>query len=474
MPFAITAIVSMLIVLGIMVLVHELGHFIAAKSFGVRVEVFSIGFGTRLFGFRRGDTDYRVCLLPLGGYVKMAGELGGDGTVPLNTGSRAGKEEDGLRAVDPGDLNSKPRWQRIIIALAGPVANFILAFGLMTGLYMMHNEVDRYLSEPAVIDVVLAHSAAAKAGLEDGDRILQFDTVHNPTWQQVRIRAALDANSTVPVAVERTVNGKREDVTTHLFVADPSKGQNFSLDEVGLIPRMQRGPMTVTDVVPGFPAAAAGLKPGDKIVALDGVKLHSVVAVIAWLQNQQGKPVTLTVLHHGNSEQMTLTPKWGDDGSGKMGYRLGFGVAAPPYRIEQMPFFAALRQSAIVNAHYSGYILDVLHRLITHKTGLQELSGPIGIARETGEAVQMPGWQPIINLMALISLNLGIMNLLPFPILDGGMITFLVIEGILRHDLRIEIKERIYQVAFVMLILFFAFVMFNDVSKLNLFSRLKP
>ncbi len=467
----------MLIVLGIMVLVHELGHFIAAKTFGVRVEVFSIGFGTRLFGFRRGDTDYRVCLLPLGGYVKMAGELGGDGTIPMNTGGTlapSGSDENGPRVLDPGDLNSKPRWQRIVIALAGPVANFILAFGLMTGLYMMHNEVDQYLSQPAVIDVVKANSAAAKAGLEDGDRILQFDVAHDPTWQQVRIRAALDANSTIPVTVERTVHGKSQDVTTHLFVADPSKGQDFSLDEVGLIPRMQNAPMKVTDVVPGFPAASAGLKPGDKIAALDGVPLHSVIAVIAWLQNQQGKPVNLTVLHNGQSEQMTLTPKWGDDGSGTMGYRLGFGVANPPYKIEQMPFFAAARQSAIINAHYSGYILDVLHRLVTHKTGLQELSGPIGIARETGEAVQMPGWQPLINLMALISLNLGIMNLLPFPILDGGMITFLVIEEILRHDLKIEIKERIYQVAFVVLILFFAFVMFNDVSKLNLFSKLKP
>ncbi|ACO34471.1 MULTISPECIES: RIP metalloprotease RseP [Acidobacterium] len=474
MPFFLTATVSMLIVLGIMVLVHELGHFIAAKAFGVRVEVFSIGFGTRLFGFRRGDTDYRVCLLPLGGYVKMAGELGGDGTVPLNTGNKTGKDEDGPRVLDPGDLNSKPRWQRIIIALAGPVANFLLAFGLMTGLYMMHNEVDRYLSEPAVIDVVKANSAAARAGLEAGDKILQFDVAHDPTWQQVRIRAALDANSTIPVTVERTVNGKSEDVSTHLFIADPTKGQDFSLDEVGLIPRMQNGPMKVTDIVPGFPAAKAGLKPGDKVAALNGVPLHSVMAVIAWLQQQHGQPVTMTILRDGQTQQLTVTPKWGDDGSGQMGYRLGFGVAQPPYNIEQMPFFAALRQSAVINAHYSGYILDVLHRLVTHKTGLQQLSGPIGIARETGEAVQMPGWQPLINLMALISLNLGIMNLLPFPILDGGMITFLVIEEILRHDLKIEIKERIYQVAFVVLILFFAFVMFNDVSKLNLFSKLKP
>jgi regulator of sigma E protease len=165
-----------------------------------------------------------------------------------------------------------------------------------------------------------------------------------------------------------------------------------------------------------------------------------------------------------------MTPKWGDNGAGKMGYRLGFGAEPPPSNVQQMPFLAAARKSAVTNYHYSGYILDVLHRLFTHRSEFQQLSGPIGIAQQTGQAVETASWQPIIALMALISLNLGIMNLLPIPILDGGMITLLLIEGILRHDLKPEIKERLYQVAFVMLVLFFAFVMVNDVAKLNLFS----
>ena len=475
MPFFLTATISMLIVLGIMVLVHEAGHFVAAKAFGVRVEVFSIGFGTRLFGFRHGDTDYRICILPLGGYVKMAGELGGDGTMPVSSKAHDEDQADAPRILDPGDLNAKPRWQRMIIGFAGPFANFLLAFALMTGLYMMHNEVPKFVSEPAVLDFVPANTPAAKAGLQPGDKIIRFDSAKaNPTWNDVRIRAALDANSTVPVTVSRTVNGQTKDIQTQLYVSDPTKGQNFSLSTSGLIPRVQNTPLKVSMVESSFPAAKAGLKVGDEIADINGVALHSVQAVIPYLQENGKKPVSLTVLRDGKTLHMTVTPKWGGDGEGKMGYRLGFGAEPPPYKVEQLPFLDAARKSAVINVHYSGYILDVLHRLVTHRSEFQQLSGPIGIAQQTGQAVEQSSWQPIIGLTALISLNLGIMNLLPFPILDGGMITMLLIEEILRRDLKPEIKERLYQVAFIMLVVFFTFVMYNDISKLNLFSKLKP
>ena len=248
MPFAITAIVSMLVVLGIMVLVHEFGHFAVAKFFRVRVEVFSIGFGTRLFGFRRGDTDYRLSLLPLGGYVKMAGEN--------PTEERTG---------DPGEFASHPRWQRVLIGLAGPVANFLLAFVLMTGYYMMHNEVEQYLYGPAVVDFVPQNSAAAHAGIQPGDRIIKFDKDVNPTWEKVRIRAALDANSAVPFTAERTVDGQTQHFSSDLYLLDGSKGQDFEIESIGLIPRYQPDPLKVHDVTPGFPADKAGLKADDII-----------------------------------------------------------------------------------------------------------------------------------------------------------------------------------------------------------------
>jgi regulator of sigma E protease len=457
MPFAITAILSMLVVLGIMVLVHEFGHFIVAKLFGVRVEVFSIGFGTRLFGFRRGDTDYRLSLLPLGGYVKMSGETPGE-----------------ARTGDPGEFSSHPRWQRILIGLAGPAANFVLAFVLMTGYYMMHNEVDQYLSGPAVIDFVPQNSAAAHAGIESGDRIVKFDKDINPTWEKVRIRAALDVNSTIPVTVERTVDGQPQQFSTQLYLLDDSKGDDFEVESVGLIPRYQNGPLKVHDVEPGYPAEKAGLKAGDEILSIDGVPLHWTSAVVAYLQENGNKPVTLTVQRGTKTLHLTMTPALGDDGTGHNGYRLGFKPYLPPFHVEQLPLPQALQHSVSFNLQNSGLILDVLHRLITRQSNMQQLSGPIGIARQTGEAISMPGWQPIITLMALISLNLGIFNLLPIPILDGGMIMLLLIEGIIRRDLNQQLKERIYQVAFVVLVLFAVFVMFNDVSKFNLFSKLKP
>ncbi len=458
MPFAVIATVSFLLVLGVMVLVHEFGHFAVAKLCGVRVEVFSLGFGTRLFGVKWGDTDYRVSALPLGGYVKMSGEAPGSET----TG-------------DPGEFSAHPRWQRVLIALAGPVSNFILAFVLMAGLYMMHNEVEQYLDSPAVLDVVPPNSPAGRAGLQTGDRIVRFDNAKNPTWERLDERASLDANSTVPITVERTINGQTKQFSTELLLADATKGQDFEIESLGLLPREQDGPLIIEDVTPGYPAIKAGLRAGDGIVSANGQAVHGVHAIIAVLDEAGNKPANLVIQRDGKQFNVTIQPIWADNGTGEPGYRLGFAPALPPFRVEQLPLPQAVRRSVSYNLHYSGLILDILHRMFTrHGAVMQQLSGPIGMARMTGEAAEMHGWEPIIGLTALISLNLGIMNLLPIPILDGGMILLLCIEGLLRRDLKQEFKERVYQVAFVMLILFFAFIMVNDVSKLNLFSRLKP
>jgi regulator of sigma E protease len=466
MPFAINATLATLVVLGIMVLVHEFGHFVTAKFFGIRVEVFSIGFGKRLIGFRRGDTDYRISLVPLGGYVKMSGEAAGDG-VPSSSSETDSRAAEG---PDPGDFSAHPRWQRILIGLSGPFANFILAFVLMTGLYMMHNEVPSFYSEPAVVDFVAPGSAASKAGILSGDRIVRFDTQENPTWEQVDIRAALDANSTVPVAVER--GGKV--IQTALTIQGPSGSDEVDAKSLGLLPQVQNQPLQVQAVEPGMPAAKAGLKANDILASVDGNRFTYVGSMLAYLQQSGGRTVNLTVLRGGQPIQLAITPMLADDGTGHDGYRLGFLPKPPPYTVEQLALPEAARRSAVFNLHNSGYILEVLRKLVTRRGQVQNLSGPIGIARETGEAISMPGWQPIIGLMALISLNLGIFNLLPIPILDGGMILLLLVEGAMRRDLNQEFKERIYQVAFVALILFAAFVMFNDITRLPIFSKLKP
>src|SRR5277367_6698787 len=467
MPFAINATLATLVVLGIMVLVHEFGHFITAKAFGVRVEVFSIGFGKRLFGFKRGDTDYRISLVPLGGYVKMSGETAGDG-VPLVSENAA--ELLPSSKHDPGDFTSHPRWQRILIGLSGPFANFVLAFLLMTGLYMMHNEVPTFYSKPAMVDYVAPNSAAARAGIQAGDRIVRFDTEQKPTWEQVDIRSALDANSTISVEIERAGQA----IQTSLVIQNPTNSDEFDSKSLGLLPQVQDQSLQVQAVEPGMPAAKAGLKPNDVIALVDGHRFTYVGSMLAYLQQTAGHPVDLTIQRGSETVHLTVQPALADDGTGHDGYRLGFLPKPPPYTVEQLALPEAARRSAIFNLHNSGYIIEVLHKLFTRRAAVQNLSGPIGIARETGEAISMPGWQPIIGLMALISLNLGIFNLLPIPILDGGMILLLIVEGILRRDLNQEFKERIYQVAFVVLILFAAFVMFNDITRLPIFSKLKP
>lgn len=458
MSFALVSIISFLIVLSVMVVVHELGHFIVAKLCGVRVEAFSLGFPPRLFGFKYGDTDYCISALPFGGYVKMAGETPGQET----TG-------------DPHEFSARPRWQRMLIAVAGPVANFILAFALMAGFYMMHNEVLLYLSQPAVLDVVPQNSAAAHAGLRSGDRIVRFDSDRNPTWEQVDARSGLDMNSTVPITVERNQDGQTKEFSTELYLANPTHSDDFDVSTLGLIPKEQSGPVMIADVMAGDPAAKAGLKPGDGIVAINGQTVHSVQSIIAMLNQNGSRPANLLVERNGHDFSVSAQPIWMEAGGEQPGYRLGFSVKGPPYRVEHLPLPAAVRQSVSYNVVNSGYILEMLYRLFTHHAGiLQQLSGPVGIAHLTGEVAETHQWESMVGVTALLSLDLGIMNLLPIPILDGGMILLLIIESILRHDIKQEVKERVYQVAFVMIILVFAFITVNDVSKLGLFSKLKP
>ncbi len=219
-----STVIELLIVLGIMVLVHEFGHFAVAKLCGIRVETFSIGFGKRLFGFHHGGTDYRISILPLGGYVKMAGDNPGEAP-----------------SGDPGEFNAHPRWQRMLVALAGPVSNFILAFALMTGVSMLHNEVQEYLSGPATTDYITHNSLAARAGMQPGDTVVHYDNVENPTWEQVSIRSVLNLNQTIPFSFLH--NGQRKD--TSINVENKGDAEDFSVDKLGFIPKMQQAPVAV-------------------------------------------------------------------------------------------------------------------------------------------------------------------------------------------------------------------------------------
>ena len=446
---SLSAIPELGVVLGIMVLVHEFGHFAAAKLCKVRVEAFAIGFGRKLFGFESGGTSYQINLLPLGGYVKMAGELPGEAR----------------NSNDPGEFQNHPRWQRTLITVAGPIANFILSIGLMTGLFMAHHEVDDYVSQSVIADYVSPGSPIARTGLQNGDTIVHIDSIEKPEWMDVEQRAALDQTHDTPFSYLH--GGKRVDTT----LAIDYKGRQQDFDpsvDLGIVPVMQSAPVVVATLEAGMPAAEAGLQPNDTVVAIDGHHLHSVLALLAYLKDGAGKPAVLTVNRPQGQQAQTLTipvtPKYADAQEGKA-WRIGFSAVPPPSHIDRLSMTEALSAAWDYNVKNSRLIFEVLQRLLTHQVSVKSLSSPIGIGVQVHQAFEMSGWLPIIQTMAMISLNLGIFNLLPIPILDGGMIVFLAIESVIRRDLNPRLKERIYQVAFVCIILFAAVVIFNDITK---------
>ncbi|HEX4154772.1 MAG TPA: RIP metalloprotease RseP [Acidobacteriaceae bacterium] len=434
------------VVLGIMVLVHEFGHFAVAKLCGVRVETFSVGFGPRLFGWQRGETDYRLSLLPLGGYVKMSGDI-------------PGEEPSG----DPGEFNAHPRWQRVLIALAGPVANFLLSFVLLALVAMCHHEVAQYLNGPAVVDYVPAGTPAAQAGISAGDVITQFNRDHNPTWTQIIEDCVLNLHRSLPISFLH--NGETKTASLRIDTSSNDEFTPDSMPEIGLIPEMQATPITVMSVEGNTPAARAGLQPGDQLLQIDALKPHSVQSLLAYLQDRSGAPAILTLRRKGQLFQVGVSPeKLPVCGEGD--YCIGFGPKPPPVDVQHLSLGAAIVQSTRDNIDDSTLILRVLKGMFTRHVSVRSLSGPVGIAQQIDLAVQLGFWTLMV-LVSEISLNLGIFNLLPIPILDGGMILFLAIESIMRRDLNQEIKERVYQVAFVCLIVFAVFIIFNDITKLR-------
>ena len=430
-----------------MVIVHELGHFLLAKACGVRVEAFAVGFGKRLAGFVHNGTDYRLNLFPVGGYVKMAGmELTGV-----------------AHSDDPGEYQNHPRWQRTLITLAGPVFNFVLAFFLLLGLYMTHHEVPNYSVAAVTADYVTDNSVIAKTGMKTGDQLVHFDTIENPTFQDLFVRSHLNLNGTV--AFSYVHDGTRTD--SKIFIENKGHDEDFDPFKLGLIPVMQPDPVRIESFQDATaPAVRAGLLPGDTIDRIDTIVPHSVQTTIAYLDDRKGAPSLLTVSRPGQAAplQIPITPALIDTQEGK-GYRLGLKLVPPPNTHNKLAFKDAAAESWQHNEKNSRLILDVVQRLFTRQVSVKSLSSPLGMGVQIHQAFLSRDPNFVIEMMAMISLNLGIFNLLPIPILDGGMIVFLFIESLLRRDVSPAIKERVFQVAFVCILLFAAVVIFNDLAK---------
>ena len=449
-------VVAFIVLIAVMVIVHEFGHFAVAKLCRVRVEAFSFGFGPRLFGYKYGDTDYKVCALPLGGYVKMYGENFAE------LSDAAAGTATVAPVSDPGALTAHPRWQQMLIGAAGPVANFILAFVLMVVYFNFVNEVPAVEIKDTVIEWVVPGSPAAQAGLQPGDIIRRFADAANPDWEAVFSQLSLNPNQTLPLTVER--QGAIVPLSLHI----PAALQGD--DVAGMLPQYTSGPIGVVEVQPDTPAAQAGLLAGDGIQSVDGHPFHTGTALLAYMQDGQGKPISLVVVRNGIALAPIITRPIKLDSE----WRLGFRPQPPSYRSEPLPLKSAAIRSKDFCVDNSMLLVEVLQRIFTHKIAASSaLAGPLGIARAAGDAAESKGWDYKFKLASEISINLGIINLLPFPILDGGMILFLLIESVIRREINMAVKERIYQVAFFLIVALFAFLIFNDFAKLPIFAHLK-
>ncbi len=439
-------ILAFIAILGAAVVLHEFGHYIVAKLFKIRVETFSFGFGPRLFGRKFGHTDYRVSAIPLGGYVKLGGDE-----------SNASLEGAGATDIPREEMfNLRPRWQRILVALAGPVMNILTAIAIPLTAALIYG----IPATPApVVSAVSRGGAAETAGLRPGDRIVSFNGIENPKWDLIRGDALLSPGHSLPVVVER--NGEMIPLTI-VPTAHTEEGETVGF--LDFIPDYGDLPVVVRDVEPDTPAAEAGLRVGDLILAIGGEQVRSAEHVTQFVRDNKGQPVTLTIERNGRRMEITGTARKLADGRERLGFRPD----------EQIPLHSVGMGAATVYAVRANIEIlrltgKALGQLFSgQRSARNTLSGPIGIYRAASTSVERLGWGGFFAMLGFLSLNLGIFNLLPIPILDGGAIFLLLVEGALAMiglQLSTAIRERIQQVGFVMVILLMVFVITNDLIK---------
>jgi regulator of sigma E protease len=429
----------LLVLIGVMINIHELGHFWAARYFNVKVEAFSFGFGTRLFGFRRGDTDYRFSLIPFGGYVKMAGEQAGDEA-----------------AADPRSFLSKPRWQRLIIAFAGPFMNLVLAVCVPTAMYMVKFEKVADADLQAFIGHVVPDSSAAKAGIQDGDRIVRLDGKANPTWEHLALME-MDAGRPMYLTVER--DGHRFDTTV-----TPAYTERSGMGEAGW---SFRGKIEIHDVEPGLPAAQAGLMKDDVLVSVNGSPIHASTKFQEITKNSNGKALDVQVERDGHLRSFVVKPVYAKV-AGQSVWRIGISQGPKLHIITtRLSMPDAFMESLRGNAMNATMIVKLLRGIVEGRMSARNLAGPVVIGKMSGTAAKR-GAYVFFGFMSMVSLNLAIFNLLPIPILDGGVILMLLVEMTMQRDISLSVKEAVFKVGFVCIMVIVAFVLYNDISKIIL------
>jgi regulator of sigma E protease len=416
-------------VLGPIIVIHEAGHLLVAKSFGIRVLTFSIGFGKRLWGFERGGTDYRLSVFPLGGYVRLYGE---------NPEESSG---------DPGEFLSKPRWQRVLVYLAGPTMNVVLSIAVFAVLFMIGIQVPNLANARPELGGVEAGSSAAKAGLAKGDLVVKVRGERIDNWEQLTIALLTSPDKPVPLEVRR---GTR----TFSTAVTPSRVPRYEVgDLAGLVPAVRP---QISEVIGGTPAARAGLRAGDEIRAVDGRAITSSEDFTKAIEQRPGVPVVIELMRDGRPVRLTVVPARVGK-VGRIGVKLGFLQRYPPGR--------ALIESVKENGRLVSETFQVLGKIFRREMSARgAIAGPLEIANQSGEAARAGG-KFLFQFMGFVSLSIAILNLMPIPILDGGQIFILLIEEVIRRDLSLRVKEVISQIGLVLILMLVVVVMYFDAMK---------
>lgn len=438
-------ILAAVIVLGVLIFVHELGHFLVAKRSGVGVLKFSLGFGPKLVGIKRGETEYLLSVLPLGGYVKMIGEDPGD---------------ESTQAIDPQrSFSRRSVGTRSLIILAGPVSNLLLPVLIFWGVFT-------FVGQPYFLPVVGTPekgSATAQAGLLAGDRVEALDGSRIERWDQVDAALLSSSGRTLTLTVIR--DGRTFDVRVEPRVVKTRDlfGQEVEVWDLGLHPLVST---RIGQVLPGHVAQQAGLRSGDRIVALDGMPVGEWEQLAKGIHGSPGKAVRLTVEREGQRYELAVTPRptrqQGAAGTEEIGL-IGIGPA-PESQYRRLSPVAAFAAGVKKTVDLSVLIVQGFVKLIQAKISPKTIGGPILIAQMAGEVVQR-GPVELLSFTALLSINLAILNLLPIPVLDGGHLLFSLIEWLRGKPVSLRRREIAQQVGMVLLVGLMIFALSNDISR---------
>jgi len=431
------SLVAFVFVLGVLIFVHELGHFLVARWLGVRVVTFCLGMGPKLLKWRRGDTEYAIAAFPIGGYVKMAGENPDD----PQTGSK-------------DEFLSRPKWDRLRILMAGPLMNILLAVVFTTVVVAQGAQVPIFESDPVDVAVVTKDSPAERGGVLPGDRIVKVGRQKTPTWERFYLAIGTRAERDVPITLLR--EGRELTLTVR-----PEAQTKMRIGDIGVLPKVHPA---IASVTAGGPAETAGLKANDVVLALNGEPIVFSGQLSAEIRKHPEESITLTIERAGETLEIPVTPRR----QGQIGL-IGIGIQDPSRTIKPGPL-GSLKLSLERNVEYSGLIFQTIAGLLTRETSANQLMGPVAIAQMSGDYAAA-GWVALLTFMASLSLNLGLLNLLPIPVLDGGHIFIMALEGIARRDFSLKVKERLMLAGFLVLMLLMVVVVYNDLARLSLFDR---